>query len=279
MPIDLPTGYLTRPEASKKYNRSQRALERDLDVALTIQDRELLSQWKLVTKEGVVRDGKDVTVEMVKKLVAEGMAPAWCIAESFLEEKYGRKGSPRPSVLAQQPSESITDEPTREAKSSRPQHARNEPPEETAFLKTIIRNLEREKEQERQRHDQIVVKLFQQLDVKDKQISAWDEVTQGLTKALATGQITPNIDRFLTTARTAQSAPDDDGEKITVEATPVSPAQEGSGRPQNNPPRTKSKPTPAKRKARSDKEPAHSSQSTKPKWNEFPTLKKLFSRR
>src|SRR4051794_32631727 len=96
MPIELPAGYLTRPEAARHFNRSQRALERDLNVALTIRDAELLSHWKLATQDGKVRDGATVTAEVVKDLVTAGMTPAWCIAEKYLEKKYGRKGESRP---------------------------------------------------------------------------------------------------------------------------------------------------------------------------------------
>lgn len=283
MTIDLPAGYLTRPEAAKKYNRSQRALERDLDVALTIQDEELLSHWKLVTKDGIVRGGGDVTLKLVKQLVSDGMAPAWCIAESFLESKYGRKGAPRPSTLVRPLSESISAESTRESKSQKSSRTSTNPlPDETTFLKGLIQNLEREKEQERQRHDQIVAKLFQQLEVKDKQISAWDGVTQGLTKALATGQITPNIDHLLAPTRTKDSVPSEDDDRRVVDASPVvTSTEEGSGHTQKNTGRTKTKPVNAKRKARNEKEPNSDSRSSesKSKWNTFPTFKKLFSRR
>lgn len=42
MPIDIPAGYVTRPAAAETYNRSQRALERDLDVAILTQDEDVL---------------------------------------------------------------------------------------------------------------------------------------------------------------------------------------------------------------------------------------------
>jgi len=283
MPIELPAGYVTRSEAPKKYNRSQRALERDLDVALAIQDQELLSYWKLITKDGVVRDGRDVTLEIVKELVANGMAPAWCVAQSFLEAKYGRKGAPRPSALAQQPAESIPAESAKESQSPKLSRASNDSePGETALLKRIIQNLEHEKEQERKRHDQIVAKLFQQLDVKDKQISAWDEVTQGLTKALATGQITPNIDHLLAGAGTKESVANDVGNTRVVDASPVTAVpEEGTGQAQKNPTRTTSKSVPAKRKSKTDKEQTPVGHDTKsqPKRDYFPTFRKLFSRR
>jgi hypothetical protein len=187
MPIDPPAGFLTRPEAARQFNRSQRALERDLNVALAIKDDASLVHWKLFTKDGIVRDGENVTAEIVKELVDTGMAPAWCIAEFFLQETYGRKGEPRPSRSFMD-----ADHNARAALSaSQPSKSVEAIADDTAYLKQIIRTLEQKQDQERARYDQIVEKLFEQLDVKDRQISAWDEVTQGLTKALATGQLKP----------------------------------------------------------------------------------------
>ena len=78
MPIKPPPGFLTRAEATKQFNRSQRALERDLDVALTIENADVLCHYKLVTKDGLVRDAEDVSIEQVKELMAGGMVPTWC---------------------------------------------------------------------------------------------------------------------------------------------------------------------------------------------------------
>jgi hypothetical protein len=125
-----------------------------------------------------------------------------------------------------------------------------------------------------------VAKLFQQLEVKDKQISAWDGVTQGLTKALATGQITPNIDHLLSPTRMKDNAASDDDDRRVVDASPIG-TEEGSGHTQTNTGRTKRKTANAKRNARNEKEPNSDGQAptSKPKWNAFPTFKKIFSRR
>ena len=106
MPIDPPAGYLTRPEAAKLYNRSQRALERDLDTALRVGDRDVLSHFRLVTKDGEIRQAPEVTIEEVKELVSEGMTPVWYVEEPWLLETYGRKGEPKPQPA--QPSAATT---------------------------------------------------------------------------------------------------------------------------------------------------------------------------
>lgn len=183
--VDPPAGFTTRPEAPNSFNRSQRALERELEKAQVVQDQKVLQHWKLITKDGVVRDGSEVTTDDVKKLQAEGMVPTWCVEESYLAEKYGRRGEPdrfQQRKTARRPQSKAVD-----------QQEKGLLPDDVDFLKERIRILQHEKEQEAERNEKREAKLFAQLEVKDRQISAWDEVSQGLTKALATGQLTPNL--------------------------------------------------------------------------------------
>lgn len=185
MPTTPPDGFLTRPDASRKFNRSQRALERDLDQAIATGDAEVLPHWRLVTKDGAVRSAVDVETDTAKELVAEGMAPTWYVAESWLEVEYGRKGQPKPrkqTPIAESPSQSVVE--TTETSSSNSALKR-----EVEFLHDRVRTLERERREEASRNAAREQKLFEQLEVKDKQISAWDEITQGIVKGLATGQM------------------------------------------------------------------------------------------
>jgi len=191
-------GFVTRPKASKAYNRSQRQLERDLQVAYAIGNPELLAHYKVATKDGEVHDAQDVTVEQVKHLVEQGKVPVWYVEESYLEKKFGRKGAPRPDDAEHESQHNGMRDPVAKVPGSKSEDVGRDHRDNSAslvtdvdFLKERIRVLEREKQREQERHDEIVAKLFAQLAVKDKQISAWDEVTQGLTRGLATGQITP----------------------------------------------------------------------------------------
>ena len=202
MPNNPPSGFVTRPEAAKLYNRSQRALEHDLDVALAIRDDEILEHFKLVTKDGEVRQAADLMTDDVKQLVSQGMSPVWYVAETWLDAQYGRKGTSKPHKAKDDAGEKEAQSPehqrSSQGRNERESGSRGEPKAKTGsdhidFLENQIEMLEREKQQERKRHDTIVAKLFEQLSVKDKQISAWDDVTQGLTKALATGQLTPQL--------------------------------------------------------------------------------------
>lgn len=91
-----PKGFIARSKAVQNYNRSQRALQRDLDAALRTSDTALLESFRLVTKDSDVRSGTEVTIELVKSLTSKGMNPVWYVSERWLNETYGKKGAPRP---------------------------------------------------------------------------------------------------------------------------------------------------------------------------------------
>jgi hypothetical protein len=198
MPIKPPAGCLTRPEAAKLFNRSQRALERDLKLALSMQAADVLDHWRLVTKDGEVRPALDVSTNDVKRLFTDGMTPTWYIEEDWLEQEYGRKGTPKPSK-SQEPNKPPRQEASKSEDSvassdSIPTPSMRSPlASDVVFLQERIRTLEREKKEEAERSENREAKLFEQLAVKDKQISAWDELTQGLARGLATGQLVPSL--------------------------------------------------------------------------------------
>lgn len=196
MPSKPPAGCLTRPEAAKLFNRSRRALERDLDLALSTQDADVLDHWCLVTKDGEVREATGVATDEVKQLVADGMTPTWYVQEDWLEREYGRKGTSRPARSRDhdKPSLQPTPElPKLDQSTDTASSSKSSLPSEIVFLQERIRVLEREKKEEAERSEKREAKLFDQLAVKDKQINSWDEITQGLTRGLATGQLVPSL--------------------------------------------------------------------------------------
>lgn len=208
MAITIPDGYLTRPAASKVYNRSKRALERDLEDAYVADDQDVLAAFQLVTNDRDKREARAVTTELVEQLKMDGKNPVWCVSEAWLESKYGRKGEsrPEPRQSDEKPDKQETPPPKSSNRSEDLPGDRGETgttesgevehsylPDDVEFLKERIRTLEREKRQEIERNEKREAKLFEQLAVKDKQISAWDEVTQGITRGLATGAIQPKL--------------------------------------------------------------------------------------
>lgn len=201
MALNIPSGYVTRPAAERKYNRSARSLERDLDSARTSNDGEVLSAFMLCTNDGNIREAKDVTAEIVNELTkVERKNPTWVVSESWLEQTYGKKGAPLPQKNREVPqrASSRTNTPSAEEPTEQvsPEEG-SEPitsalPDDIEYLKERIRVLEREKQAEIKRNEDREQKLFAQLEVKDKQIAAWDEVSQGIAKALATGKLKPS---------------------------------------------------------------------------------------
>ncbi|MBT6154956.1 MAG: hypothetical protein HOH82_09760 [Planctomycetaceae bacterium] len=249
MPIKPPAGCLTRPEAAKLFNRSQRALERDLNLALSMQDADVLDHWRLVTKDGEVRQAADVVTNDVKQLVTDGMTPTWYIKEEWLEQEYGRKGTPKPSKSQESsgPSHHSTQQAEDSGSSSDTTPIPTiEPPlhGDIAFLHERIRTLEREKKDEAQRSDSREAKLFEQLAVKDRQISAWDEVTQGLTRGLATGQLVPSLltGPSPTTPARSVANPTDSPSQSVQDATVVKDSSPASRKKSPAKKRSKSKP-------------------------------------
>lgn len=265
MPVNIPDGFVTRPKASKLFNRSQRQLERDLEEASRTGNHEVLENFLVVTKDGTRYSAQDITTDQIKELGKKGMVPTWYVDRSYLEREFGRKGSPKPSSQPQVGShdfqaESVVEEGT----DSRPSL-----PGDVEFLKQRIEVLERERREENERNEKREAKLFAQLEVKDKQISAWDELTQGLTKGLATGQLISAPPTR--TSKLVQSEPSD-----VVDATIAVQSQSSINRPVKKA-TSKAKSNTKQKGNTKAKKPTRKKSEQPPKWNSFPTLKKLFS--
>ena len=128
--------------------------------------------------------------------------------------------------------------------------------------------------------------------MKDKQISAWDEITQGITKGIVAGQITP-----ASIGAKSVSKSEDQRSILLVEGDfdPRNSKAESNttfAKPGSSAPRSKSttKSSRSKKKKsnstnnsvdRSKKRPSvsvkKSKTKAKPKWFEMPTVKKYFS--
>lgn len=196
MAIDPPDGYVTRPTAARLYNRAQRSLERDLEEAYATGNDDVLSVFKLITNDNAVRDAQQVSTELVEQFKRDGKNPAWCVDTSWLENEFGKKGSPRPrrtsgrsEVPWSKPFSHLADSQT----PSEADTSTHSLPDDISFLKERILVLEQEKKEEIERNRQREERLFAQLAVKDEQIKNWDSISQGLTQALATGQLVPML--------------------------------------------------------------------------------------
>ena len=297
MPGNSLQGYVTRPQAAKRYNRSQRALERDITLALAIQDEDVLSHWKLATKDKHVFDAFSVTTKQVDELVEEGMVPTWHVEELWLETQYGRKGeSPKPmesdtsdstAPRAQEPIETESAQPAGKARRTTSRDELHSLPDDVEFLKERIRTLEQEKREEADRNEKREAKLFEQLAVKDTQISAWDGVTQSLTKALATGQLKPDFGTMLLTSPNPAEKSDirdpnvQDAEVAHSDARKSSkPAKQSTtAHSRKTPPRQTKNPAVPKHKRPKAKKKTVTKPPPKPRWYDTPTISRFLSRK
>ncbi len=315
MAVSIPDGYLTRPAASKVYNRSKRALERDLEDAYVAGDEDVLAAFQLVTNDGVKREAPAVTTDLVEQLKMDGKNPVWCVSEDWLESKYGRKGEPKPGpkeaadrrvereTPPPDPGKGPSSKSDGREDGDRTEHGgtdRAHLPNDIEFLKERIRTLERERSRDIERSEKREAKLFQQLEVKDRQISAWDEVTQGITRGLATGAIQPKLVSGIVTKDereqepASSSPPSETQVPEVIDATPAAPSKTAENKKKQGPskqqPRTSEKKRAAKTKAgmtNKGKSPAKSRAVTKKtpakktkkqSWLNTP-ISELFSRR
>ncbi len=148
-------------------------------------------------------------------------------------------------------------------------------PDDVAFLQDRIRTLEQEKREEVERNEKREAKLFAQLDVKDKQISAWDEITQGITKGLATGQITPNL---LTPSSSGSADIAENQTRPTQQETEIDAVIDVDEKPVRA---KKRKGSPSPKKATTQTKRKRQVKKKGPldyKLNEFPTFSRWFSR-
>ncbi|MCA9076883.1 MAG: hypothetical protein KDA93_17790 [Planctomycetaceae bacterium] len=96
MAQDIPTGFITKKQASDLYRRSHRQLTRDISKAITAADEKVLAHVALHTDDGTVREGSDVTLELIEELRVGGHSPMWLIQEEWLRETFGLKSEPPP---------------------------------------------------------------------------------------------------------------------------------------------------------------------------------------
>jgi len=190
--IDIP-GYVLRLEAVEEYGRSEQSFRRDFIDAQKKDDQVSLKQVKVCLNDGTLIEGTDISRGVVDQFNSEGKQPVWFMSRDLLKSRYWKKGKP--------PKERANN--TRSQSARRDNESERQPPQissgismqnDVEFLKERIRTLEREKREEAERAEKREANLFAQLEVKDKQISAWDEITQGTTKGLATGRIAPQIE-------------------------------------------------------------------------------------
>jgi len=95
MPTTPVPGFITKKEASEKYERSHRQLTRDLADAMKVQNPKILDHCRLRTEDGEVIDGMGMLPDRIDQLCLDGKNPVWYLRTTWLEKKYGRRGHAR----------------------------------------------------------------------------------------------------------------------------------------------------------------------------------------
>lgn len=95
---EIPSGFLTIPEAEIKYNRSKRQLKRDIRDALISRNESVLGNWQLLLNDGttLIATECDHNTAHEKKMV-DKVNPKWIVNEDWLGTTFGKRGEPRPN--------------------------------------------------------------------------------------------------------------------------------------------------------------------------------------
>lgn len=93
MPVDSLHGFISKKQAVKRYRRSPRQLTRDITEAITLRDADTLPHLRLQTDDDKIHSAEDITLDRVKEFKAEGRNPMWFVAEIWMSDKFGPRGS------------------------------------------------------------------------------------------------------------------------------------------------------------------------------------------
>jgi len=80
--------FVTRKEACENHDVSDRSLGRYLKKAMLKNDDAFLANFKLVTIDGDIIEGSEVTIELINKLQDEARVPTWLVSSDWLARKF-----------------------------------------------------------------------------------------------------------------------------------------------------------------------------------------------
>jgi hypothetical protein len=149
-------GFLNKKEIETNYGRSYRSLTRDITRAVKSRDANILQHLKLVTEDEQIREGSEVTLDLIQELSNRGLRPMWVAEETWVADwvlKKTREGDPTAQPAPEpKPSPSII-----KSETSAPLH----------FYQQRIHDLEKQNEL-----------LTDQLKIKDDQIRAGNQLAE-----------------------------------------------------------------------------------------------------
>lgn len=279
-------GFITKKEVEELYGRSHRSITRDFSSAVRVGDNTVLKHLKLRTEDEQVRDGDDVTLELIQELSNNGLTPTWYIERTWAEQRYGvRSKTAKPTS---------TPQPQKQSTARGEQVLVSDESELVVRLEDQIKDLKRDKDQ-----------LHQELTIKNEQIKEANERTresnilmkelQGLLGNVQQRALLPLPNQPVKTDRTVPDVPivqdptpqatvtkptrDNTPAKSSRPARKRQPTKEGTTKSKKPASRTKRKsPSQNKRKTPVPKRPPTKKTPAKSRWFETPTLSRMFSR-
>jgi len=85
-------GFISRLEAVEEYHRSEQSFRRDFEKARNRGDAAFLKQVKVLLNDGAEVDGTEIKKGDIDQLNSEGKAPEVFIARDLLETRYWKRG-------------------------------------------------------------------------------------------------------------------------------------------------------------------------------------------
>lgn len=286
-------GFILKKEACASYDRSLRQLGRDFDKALVRKDTEMLSAFRLRLEDGTVLSGSEISKEQIQKLRDRGLNPTWFVSETWMLDTYGlrKKESMEvpvqpPEVAAQAPEAPAADPvPATTANTDDLLVSKDELiavlREETSFLRdTLTKERERSKEDKELTHQlHILLKNMQ-----DRLLPA-PGASSGSFESPATPMSPKPVesDQKGEDEQNPRPAPVDvvsHNSKAAQTPKSTEPKHGGASTGTTHGRGRRDKKTASKR---APKKPAtkrrRKAPPKKPKWNEFPTFKRVFKRK
>jgi hypothetical protein len=266
------SGFLTKKEVAELYGRSHRSLTRDFSSAVRVGDREVLTHLKIVTEDKAVREGTEVSLEQIQDLSNRGLSPTWYIERSWAAERYGAPSEPHiaPSSRSKNSPRSNVD----------PTVLLSDESAMVRRLEEQITDLQGDKE-----------KLYSELSIKNEQIKQANDRTREsnvLMKELQT--LLADVQQ-----RALLPLPNQPGQTTAGHSSPAEVIIESRQAQPTSAPKVSKPPVPKARqrsapdrKRKSKVSSANTSDSSadsklpdsqRAKWYEFPTVKRIFTRR
>ncbi len=263
MPCSTLTGFVTKKEACRRYHRSHRQLTRDLGTAMTVANEKVLSNFRLRTEDGELRDGTDVTTDVITKLRVEGKNPMWFVRAAWMEKTYGRRGEERPKPKSESSDESASRgvaEPPKDRSDVMALYTKRLEGENTHLHEELtIKNEQIRQSHDRQREMHLLTRDLHEL-MKDLQ--------QRLPAASAAPKLPPPREAVVITKDVSETAPPEKGSPAPIQNVEHSQSKTAT-RPKPALTTRKSRPKqpvkPKKRKPETAPEPATKNRKPRPK--------------